>query len=145
MKTLFTPLFLWIAALNGAAHYEIDWFALGGGGGHSSGGAYTLNGTLGQSATGLSEGGPYTLQGGFWSAFGVVQTDQGPVLRLILAWPKVVLSWPGAAEGFQLQETLSLASPNWTDVQDVPSMVKGEKHVSQEVAPGTRFYRLRKP
>jgi hypothetical protein len=38
------------------------------GGGHtfSTGGVYTLGGTIGQPDAGLLTGGPYTLGGGFW-------------------------------------------------------------------------------
>ncbi len=37
------------------------------GGGLSNGGAFTLHGTSGQAATGVSSGGTYTLKAGFWN------------------------------------------------------------------------------
>lgn len=144
MKTLLTPLVLCIAALDAAAQYNIDWFAFDGGGGQSSGGAYSLNASMGLSDAGFSGGGPYTMQGGFWSAFGVVQADRGPSLRLSVEWPKIILSWPSPSDGFHLQETPSLLGPTWTDVKDPPATAGLERQVRQEVAPGTRFYRLRK-
>lgn len=38
-----------------------------GGGGSSSGGAFTLSGTIGQPDVALSQGGSFTLSGGFWN------------------------------------------------------------------------------
>ena len=39
----------------------------------------------------------------------------------------------------------SLTTPDWTDVNTPPAVVGNEKHVTQALAPETRFYRLRKP
>ena len=46
--------------------YEIRWSTIDGGGGQSSGGQYTLTGTIGQPDAGYSEGGDYYVLGGFW-------------------------------------------------------------------------------
>jgi len=50
-----------------AQPFEIMWYTIDGGGGVSTGGSYTLAGTIGQpdAASGLA-GGPYTLDPGFW-------------------------------------------------------------------------------
>jgi hypothetical protein len=49
--------------------YEIAWWtADGGGGGASTGGDYTLAGTIGQPDAGEMESGDYSLTGGFWTA-----------------------------------------------------------------------------
>src|SRR5438093_13726584 len=53
-----------------AQNYSIDWFTTDGGGGSSSGGSYTLSGTIGQPDAGTSSGGTYTLEGGFWPGIG---------------------------------------------------------------------------
>ncbi len=47
--------------------YTIGWFTLGGGG-RASGGAYTLDGVIGQADAGALSGGAYTLRGGFVQA-----------------------------------------------------------------------------
>ncbi len=47
--------------------YDISWWTIDGGGDSSSGGTYTLSGTIGQPDTGRMTGGTYTLTGGFWS------------------------------------------------------------------------------
>ncbi|MCP4708923.1 MAG: hypothetical protein GY869_09885 [Planctomycetes bacterium] len=50
------------------AQYEITWSTIDGGGGRSTGGTYTLEGTIGQPDAGLLSGGDYVLAGGFWPA-----------------------------------------------------------------------------
>jgi hypothetical protein len=143
MKLLLLPFLL--VATSAHAQYAIDWFTIDGGGGQSSGGAYTLNGTIGQPDAATSSGGRYTLHGGFWSAFAVVQTEGAPALRILRNGASVILAWPNPSIGFQLQESPSLTTPNWTDVNIVPGIVGDERQVSQTLAPGNRFYRLRRP
>ena len=46
--------------------YELSWYTIDGGGGRSTGGPYTLTGTIGQSDAGYSRGGNFELLGGFW-------------------------------------------------------------------------------
>ena len=46
--------------------YDLSWYTLDGGGGSSSGGGYSLSGTIGQPDAGTVSGGGYTLLGGFW-------------------------------------------------------------------------------
>ena len=47
--------------------YEITWYTIDGGGGmFSTGGSYSLGGTIGQPDAGTLSGGGYTLDGGFW-------------------------------------------------------------------------------
>lgn len=133
------------AAMSGQAQSALDWFTLDGGGGQSSGGAYTLTGTIGQPDAGEASGGNYTLQGGFWSAFAIVQTEGTPALRILYNGTHVTLAWPDPSTGFQLEESPSLVSPAWTNVSGTPGVVGGERQLDQILAPGTRFFRLRKP
>ena len=51
-----------------ASGYEIDWHTLDGGGGTSTGGDYSLSGTVGQPDAGTMTlaGGSFELHGGFW-------------------------------------------------------------------------------
>jgi hypothetical protein len=46
--------------------YELSWYTIDGGGGRSTGGPYTLTGTIGQPDAAYSKGGNYELLGGFW-------------------------------------------------------------------------------
>ena len=134
-----------LAAISANAQYAIAWSTLDGGGGQSSGGAYTVAGTIGQPDAATSSGGAYTLQGGFWSTFASVPTEGAPLLRILRNGTNVILAWPNPSTGFQLQESASLTAPNWTDVNTAPGVVGDEKQVNQTIATDTRFYRLRKP
>ncbi len=46
--------------------YDLSWSTIDGGGGTSSGGTYTVMGTIGQPDAGYLGGGNYELLGGFW-------------------------------------------------------------------------------
>jgi hypothetical protein len=49
--------------------YAIDWYTIDGGGMlNSTGGSYSLSGSIGQPDAGTLGGGGYTLNGGFWFA-----------------------------------------------------------------------------
>lgn len=57
------------AAAASAQPFAIDWYTIDGGGGTSSGGNFTLSGTIGQPDAGPTmTGGNFTLTGGFWAA-----------------------------------------------------------------------------
>lgn len=56
-----------IAGGQEASIYDLSWNTIDAGGGTSTGGAYSLSGTIGQhDAGGPLTGGAYTLEGGFW-------------------------------------------------------------------------------
>jgi hypothetical protein len=61
------------ALLPTAAHaqFQIDWYTIDGGGGTSSGGAFSLTGTIGQPDAGTANGGTFQCLGGFWGGGGV--------------------------------------------------------------------------
>ena len=44
----------------------INWDVIAGGGGQASSGIYTLNNTIGQAATGLTDSGSFDLCAGYW-------------------------------------------------------------------------------
>jgi len=58
-----------VRALEPTQVYDLSWYTIDGGG-HtwSTGGSYTLGGTVGQPDAGNLSGGTYTLGGGFWQA-----------------------------------------------------------------------------
>ena len=66
MKKIIVLLVL-ILSLPATAGYEITWSTIDGGGGASSGGPYTLVGTIGQPDPGEMAGGDYKLSGGSWA------------------------------------------------------------------------------
>ena len=55
-----------LAASTATAQYELSWYTIDGGGGRSSGGPYTITGTVGQPDAAYSAGGNFELLGGFW-------------------------------------------------------------------------------
>ncbi len=51
--------------------FSLDWFTIDGGGGSSAGGAFAMDGTIGQpDAGGPLTGGEFSLSGGFWAGAG---------------------------------------------------------------------------
>ena len=64
-----------LAKVDAPLVFDIPWFSIDGGGGASSGGAYSLNGTIGQADAGSMSGGAYTLSGGFWAGAGPVMQN----------------------------------------------------------------------
>jgi hypothetical protein len=49
-----------------AVTQTVDWWVVGGGGGHADAGIYALDGTLGQAVVGVDSNDPYELCAGFW-------------------------------------------------------------------------------
>jgi len=69
---LAASLFLSSVAFVTAQSYSIGWCTIDGGGGTSTGGAFTLSGTIGQPDASVTPmtGGAFTLTGGFWAGAG---------------------------------------------------------------------------
>lgn len=56
--------------------YDLSWNTVDGGGyTFSTGGGYTVGGTIGQADAGAMTGGGYTLEGGFWAGGGPVEYE----------------------------------------------------------------------
>ncbi len=88
-ETSATPVLLWLVLLFSTLNFQlsafaqsfsIDWFKIAGGGGTSTGGVYTVSGTIGQPDAGAMSGGNYTLVGGFWGVVAALQTPGAPSL-----------------------------------------------------------------
>ncbi len=117
---LLTPVFCLLFSafcLSASAQYSINWYKVAGGGGTSTGGGYTLNGTIGQpDAGGPMTNGQYSVSGGFWVLPVAVQVSGAPTLSIVPGAPgQAVISWEPNTSGYVLQETWSLATPNWTN------------------------------
>src|SRR5438270_5435484 len=113
-RLLFLVLFLSSVSCLRSQTYSIDWFTIDGGGGTSTGGVYSVSGTIGQPAAGgPMTGGNFSLVGGFWSLF-AVQTPGAPLLRIALTTTNSALvSWAFPSTGFSLQQNASLTTTNW--------------------------------
>ena len=126
--------------------YAIVWFTIDGGGGTSTGGIYSVSGTIGQPEAGRMTGASYALDGGFWGFVGAIQTVGAPLLSVERLGASVRVYWPASTAGFVLDETTLLGGPpsSWSPVANVYET--NESHVSITVpAPmGSKYYRLRK-
>src|SRR6266481_7265796 len=88
-----------------AQSYSIDWFTIDGGGGTSTGGVYTVSGTIGQPDAGHMSGGNFTIDGGFWGIIAAVQSPGAPLLAITRTTTNTVaVSWPSPSMGFVLQQ-----------------------------------------
>jgi hypothetical protein len=139
-----SSLLLLAMALPAYAQYEITSWTIDAGGGQSTGSVYAVTGTIGQPDAGTHTGGSYTFIGGFWSFATVIQSEEVPLLRITHANAQVILAWPNASTGYQLQLSPSLSAPLWADVPQAPVIVGEEKQVTLLAEPGLRFFRLRK-
>src|SRR6266496_2792083 len=95
------------------SQYAIDWSTIDGGGGTSSGGAYTLSGTIGQPDAGPLSGGSYILEGGLWPGLIVPSTGEMPTLLIQLSGISVIVSWSPATPGFSLEQSSTLLPLSW--------------------------------
>jgi hypothetical protein len=130
------------------AQYSIDWSTIDGGGGTSTGGVYSVGGTIGQPDAGAMSGGNYTLQGGFWGVIAAVQTPGAPLLSIFRTTTNtVVVTWPLPATGWVLEATNALpqvAAP-WPLIAP-PYQTNGANLQFTEPTPvGNKFYRLHQP
>ena len=151
------PLKLWLvlAFLNllltlsiRAQAYSLDWHTIdGGGGGTSTGGVYSVSGTIGQPDAGLMSGSGYSLDGGFWSLLSLVQTPSAPLLSISLTTTNTaIVSWPSPTTGFILQQnTNNISSINWSNVNAGIQDNGTNKFIIVNPPNGNRFFRLFKP
>jgi hypothetical protein len=144
LKFLFPFLCYGCLMLAAHAQYSIDWFTIDGGGGTSTGGVYSVSGTIGQPDAGTMSGGNFSLTGGFWSFLSTVQTPGAPLLTISLTTSNTAMvSWPSSSAGFTLQQnTNSVSSPNWSNAPTTPTDNGTIKYIIVNPPVGNRFYRL---
>jgi hypothetical protein len=134
----------------GTAHgqsYSMDWSTIDGGGGTSTGGVYSISGTVGQPDAGTMSGGNFTLQGGFWGVIAAVQTPGAPLLSIFRTTTNAVaVTWPSPSTGWMLQQnTNKVSSVNWSNVTSGVQDDGTTKTFIATPPTGNRFYRLNKP
>lgn len=147
MKTRFIlSLMFSLLAVSARAQFSIDWFTIDGGGGTSTGGVYSVSGTIGQPDAGAMSGGNFTIQGGFWGILAAIQSPGSPLLRVVLTGSNtVVVAWPAPSAGFSLQQNADLGTANWVSTTNGVSVVGTENQVIVAPPLGNRFYRLVHP
>jgi len=147
-RNLVLVLCLFTGALSSyAQNFSIDWFTIDGGGGTSTGGVYSLSGTIGQPDANPQPliGGNFALVGGFWSLF-AVQTPGAPLLSIRLTTTNTALvSWPSPSTGFILQQNADLNTSNWVTAPQAVADDGTNRRILVNPPTGNRFYRLFKP
>jgi hypothetical protein len=144
---LFAILFAGVIAGGMGLHaqsFSIDWHKVAGGGGTSTGGVYSVSGTIGQHDAGQLSGGNYNLVGGFWGIIAAVQTPGTPVLTITrTATNSVVVSWPYPSAGFSLQQNSDLRTTSWTPPAQSVSTNATINWIVVNPPVGNLYYRLK--
>jgi len=152
MKTNIVLMGILFTSLVGSASaqsYSINWYKIAGGGGASSGGNFSVSGTIGQpdaTASSALTGGGFSLTGGFWSLY-AVQTPGAPWLKIYLSGAaSAVVAWPvpGSA-GYVLQENLNLTATNWVNSSATILTGNGTNQITVSPPAGNKFFRLYHP
>jgi hypothetical protein len=146
MKKLVLLFSLLVPVISFAQQYSIDWYKVAGGGGTSTGGVYTVTGTIGQPDAGVAmTGGNYSLTGGFWSLF-AVQTPGAPLLTMTLnpQLSTVTVSWPSPSTGWTLQQNSDLTATSWSTSGGI-SDNGTNKSITITSPTGNLFFRLKQP
>ena len=89
LKSMALSLFLCLTlTVSAQSDYEISRYTIDGGGTTSSGGDYTLSGTIGQSDASLVShvGLAYTLEGGFWHGIDICTVDVDDLKNFLAQW-----------------------------------------------------------
>jgi len=139
-------LLLFSASFVHAQNYSIDWFTIDGGGGTSTGGVYSVSGTIGQPDAGHMTGANYAVDGGFWGLISVVQTPGSPLLTIArTATNTLAVSWPSPSTGFSLQQNTNLSTANWVTPAETINNNGTINFIIVSPPAGKRFFRLQSP
>ena len=131
-------------AVGFAQQYSIDWYKIAGGGGTSTGGVYSVSGTIGQAdASAPLTGGNFSVTGGFWSLVNVVQTPGAPTLNITRSGNTVTVYWQDVS-GWSLVQSSSVATPiaNWS-ASSSPTLTSGTNYLNLVNPSGNLFFRLK--
>ncbi len=129
-----------------AQSYSVDWYKVAGGGGTSTGGTYTVSGTIGQpDASGAMTGGNYSVTGGYWALINVVQTPGAPTLYISRSNNVVSVYWQSVS-GWNLIQNNNLTTPvaSWS-ASSAPILAGGTNFLNLTNPAGNVFFRLKNP
>jgi hypothetical protein len=145
MKKLLIYLGLLVPIIGFAQSYSIDWYKVAGGGGTSTGGVYSVSGTIGQhDAGGPMTGGAYSLTGGFWALIAAVQTAGAPQLFITHSGNTVTVFWQ-SVPGWTLQQNGNLASPAGWSASSGTTTSNGTNYLNVANPAGNLYFRLANP
>ncbi len=125
-----------------AQPYTINSYTIDGGGGTSSGGVYSVSGTIGQpdASTTPMTSGQYSVTGGFWSLY-AVQTPGAPLLAITHSGNQAIVSWDSSVTGWTLQTNHNLATGIWGKYTGAVV----NNRVTNPPPAGNLFFRLKQP
>ena len=128
------------------SEFGITVSAIAGGGGSSSGNEFSIDGTIGQPASGILLGETFELEVGFWNRGAAApEASSEPTLRYAVAEGGITLFWAIEPTESILEFTESLNPPTvWSATTEVPVERDGFRIVSVPSGRATGFYRLRK-
>ena len=145
MKKLVLLFSLLLPTLGFSQQYSIDWYKIAGGGGTSTGGTYTVSGTIGQpDAGGPMFGGNYSVTGGFWALISVVQTPGAPKLYINHTGNTVTVFWQNVGS-WSLQQNNNLAIPAGWSVNSGWTTSNGTNYLNITPPTGNLYFRLSSP
>ena len=146
MKTLLLLSSLLLPVIGFSQQYSIDWYKVSGGGGTSTGGVYSVSGTVGQpDAGGPMTGGNFSLTGGFWALY-ALQGTNAPLLSIKLTTTNTAMVyWLSPSTGYNLQVNTDLATANWVPPGESVTDNDTIKYIIISPPSGRRFYRLKSP
>jgi len=131
------------AAATHAQSYSMPWYRISGGGGTSTGGVYSVNGTIGQAEPGSTmTGGNYSLTGGFWSLIAAVQTAGLPNLVISHSGNSVIVSWPDTGSYTLLQNSV-VNGGTWVTSGYSVTTANGTNNITLTAPSGNLFFRLK--
>jgi len=114
-----------------------------GGGGITTGGVYSLNGTIGQhDASAAMTGGGYSLTGGFWALVSVVQTPGLPNLTITHSGNSVIVSWPNTGTYTLQQNPMVNSASGWMMTSYPITTTNGTNSITITSPSGNLFFRL---
>ncbi len=134
------------AVVTAQGQFSIDWYKISGGGGiNSTGGVYSVSGTIGQpDAGGPMAGGNYSLTGGFWALFSVVQTVGAPTLYISRSNSTVIVYWQ-SVPGWNLEQKSNLAVAGGWTTNAAWTTSNGTNFLNIAPPTGNLFFRLKSP
>jgi hypothetical protein len=143
LKAILAALTLAACSAQAQTNYTVDWFTIDGGGGTSTGGTYTVSGTIGQPDAGTMSGGQYSITRGYWGLIAAVETPGLPNLSIrYLAPTSVVVSWLNSGT-YTLQTNASLGTTNWTAYGGSVITSNGTNSATVTPPAGNLYFRLK--
>lgn len=113
----------------------------------AAGGSFSLVGAITAEEGAAQAGGTFTLESATIGMLTIIAEPDSPRLTITLVNGKALVAWPASTVGFELQEAGGFPSgsaPQWTKVDQQPSVSGAAQSVEVTILPGNHFLRLSK-